>query len=98
MPKVTGPLFGTSAHGRVINAGSFRRRGETTIFQRLPPYPGEATPKQAAIRACFAAARTAWAASPQRYWWASGVLHHEYITPWAVWWDDWRANHPECNP
>lgn len=83
MPRVTGPLFASTATGRMAGLGTFRAgRHGPELYQpgrsRTPP-----SPEQAALRAAFAQAHQEWLAlaAPR--------------PPWGAWWADWYSgSHP----
>lgn len=97
MPKVTGPLFGTSAHGKVPGVGSFRRTPTGVVFQKEGPPAPPPTARQITMRNCMSEARRAWAVSPKYVRYIGGHAYWFYVTEWPTWWSNWRLDHPECS-
>jgi hypothetical protein len=85
MVKITRPLFGDTASGRVGDIGAFRTRNGNAEFIKLAVGNDAHTPKQLQLRACFAAAKTAHAALPS-----------STRGPWVLFWAQWLIDHPDC--
>lgn len=96
MTKVTGPLFGTQATGKIGPLGAFRagRHGPEFVAPQ-DPTRRKATPPRP-IHACFAAAKAAHSAiTPTPYW--NGIEWRSHRLPsFPDFWRQWLIDHPEC--
>jgi hypothetical protein len=85
MVRITGPLFGTCATGKVAGVGSFRKTATGVSLVKAPPMSRTPTVEQRRIQECIAAAMRSWA----------GI--HKYTRPfWPNYWAQWQIDHPEC--
>jgi len=94
MVRVTRPLFADSARGRLSDLGSFRmgRHGAELIKQGGGG--GQQPEQQERLKAEFAAAKAAHAASPTHEVKRQGAYVQIHDTPWPQFWDQWRIDHP----
>jgi len=96
MTRVTGPLFGTAAVGRIDDIGSFRMGRHGPEFIQQAKGSGGNTDAQQRLRTCFAEAKAAHSAiTPTSYWDGDRTRYHR-IPDWPTFWAQWLIDHPDC--
>ncbi len=96
MVKVVRPLFSDSASGRIGDIGTFRMSRNGPQFMALAEPVDRRTPRQLALRACFAAAKRAHSLIPPTTFYAGNRSWKRIIPTWPDFWAQWRIDHPEC--
>lgn len=90
--KITGPLYGTYARGKVRWLGTIvnLQNGTVTVRQQKntlkPP-----TAQQLAQRQHLADAMTAWLQTPQDWVFIGGRWRYKYVTPWPTFYASYGA-------
>lgn len=96
MTKVSSPLFGTSATGKIGAIGTFRMGRHGPEFIAIAKGSGGWTEPQDRLRACFTAAKAAHSLiEPTRYQVGKRWYSHR-IPAWSDFWRQWLIDHPEC--
>ena len=85
MARITGPLFGTCATGKVAGVGSFRKHAGGVSMVPAPPMSRTPTVEQRRIQECIAAAMRTWSS-----------MHVYTRGYWPNFWWQWQQDHPEC--
>jgi len=98
MTKVTSPLFGAEAHGRIGEIGSFRRGRHGPEFIQHPKTRKVEAGPQPIIRACFQAAKAAHSAIPPIRIKIGDRWVKVRLPRWPEFWRQWLIDHPECRP
>lgn len=96
MVKVIRPLFSDSATGRIGEIGTYRMSRNGPQFMLLAKPTDRQTIRQMQLRACFRAAKKAHSQIPPTEFWNGRRTVYRRVPAWAVFWAQWRAEHPDC--
>lgn len=96
MTRIVGPLFGTSAVGRIGTIGSFRMGRHGPEFIQHAVGSGGASPAQLTLRACFSAAKAAHTAIVPTWVGVGEDARFIRVPDWPTFWRQWLIDNPGC--
>lgn len=94
--KITSPLFASAASGSIRGIGTFRQVGGTTYLVTNAKGNTIPVPATAALRACFATAKSLHSAIAPWPVFAAGRYRLRRTPDWPTYWTQYLVDNPAC--